>query len=45
MNISTSVEVNSIVFTSDSDSFTLNISPIARVPGGELIISGTGIRQ
>ena len=27
VGISTSVEVNSIVFTSDSNSFTLNISP------------------
>jgi hypothetical protein len=39
VNISTSVELNSIVFASDSDSFDFSIL------GGELIISGTGIRQ
>ena len=37
VNISTSVEVNSIVFTSNSNSFNFSIL------GGELIISGTGI--
>src|SRR5436190_8467377 len=42
VNISTSEEVNSIVFTSDSDSFTLNIPPDGAF-GGELIISGTGV--
>jgi hypothetical protein len=51
VNISTSVELNSIVFTFDSDSFILNISPFcfgcppSPPVGGELIISGTGIRQ
>ena len=39
VNISTSVELNSIVFASDSNSFDFSIL------GGELIISGTGIRQ
>jgi len=39
VNISTSVEVNSIVFAFDSDSFDFSIL------GGELTISGTGIRQ
>ena len=43
VNISTSKEVNSIVFTSNSNSFTLNISPSAPGVGGELIISGTGV--
>ena len=43
VNISTSQEVNSIVFTSDSASFTLNISPGYPGTGGELIISGTGV--
>jgi len=42
VDISTSEEVNSIVFTSNSDSFTLNISPHGGF-GGELIISGTGV--
>jgi len=42
VNVSTSEEVNSIVFTSDSDSFTLHISPYGAF-GGELIISGTGV--
>src|SRR5438874_5632307 len=37
VNISTSEEVNSIVFTSDSASFDFSIL------GGELIFSGTGI--
>lgn len=43
VNVSTSEEVNSIVFTSDSVSFTLHISPYHGPYGGELIISGTGI--
>src|SRR5207248_2446416 len=43
VNISTSQEGNSIVFTSDSASFTLNISPGYPGTGGELIISGTGV--
>ena len=43
VNISTSQEVNSIVFTSDADSFTLAIPPIFFTGGGELIISGPGI--
>ena len=42
VNISTSEEVNSIVFTSDAASFTLSIPPYG-VIGGELIISGTGV--
>jgi hypothetical protein len=42
VNISTSVEVNSIIFTSNSNSFTFNISPFGAL-GGELIISGTGV--
>jgi hypothetical protein len=42
INISTSVEVNSIVFTSGANSFGLTVSPTV-VGGGELIISGTGI--
>lgn len=42
VDISTSVEVNSIVFTSGSNSFTLNI-PSSVAFGGELIISGTGV--
>jgi hypothetical protein len=48
VNISSSVEVNSIVFASNSDSFTFNISPEClgcTPPGGELIFSGTGIQQ
>ena len=39
VNISTSVGLNSIVFAFDSDSFDFSIL------GGELTISGTGIRQ
>src|SRR5262249_30890722 len=42
VNISTSEEVNSIVFTSNSNSFTLNIPP-SEAFGGELIFSGTGV--
>src|SRR5438094_1389126 len=42
VDVSTSVEVNSIVFTSDSNSFTFNISPFGAF-GGELIISGAGV--
>jgi hypothetical protein len=45
VNISTSKEVNSIVFTSEADSFTLNISPGDPGVGGELIFSGTGIQE
>ena len=41
VNVSTSEEVNSIVFTSDSASFGFLTSP--GYPGGELIISGTGV--
>ena len=40
--ISSSVEVNSIVFTSGAASFTLGVSPSV-AGAGELIISGTGI--
>src|SRR6478736_2827113 len=36
VNLSTSPEVNSIVFTSDADSFTLAIPPIFFTGGGEL---------
>src|SRR6476661_5169654 len=43
VNISTSQEVNSIVFTTGSASFTLNISPGTPPIGGELIISATGV--
>ena len=42
VNISTSQEVDSIVFTSDADSFTLAIPP-GSFYGGELTISGTGV--
>ena len=42
VNISTSEEVNSIVFTSNSASFTLYIPPYGS-SGGALIISGTGV--
>jgi hypothetical protein len=41
VSIATSIEVNRIVFTSDSNSFTLNIPPDEAF-GGELTISGTG---
>jgi hypothetical protein len=43
VGISTSVEVNSIVFTSGANSFILGVSPSAPCAGGELIISGTGV--
>src|SRR4029079_2619618 len=43
VNISTSVEVNSIVFTSGADSFGLSVSSNVICAGGELIFSGTGI--
>jgi hypothetical protein len=43
VNISTSVEVNSIVFPSGADSFGLSVSSSDICAGGELIISGTGI--
>jgi len=42
VNISTSEEVNSIVFASNSASFTLHVSPLG-ASGGELTISGTGV--
>ena len=42
VNISTSKEVDRIVFTSNSNSFIFNISPSGAF-GGELIISGTGV--
>ena len=42
VNISSFVEVNSIVFATDAASFTLQISPFG-ASGGELIISGTGV--
>jgi len=42
VNVSTSEEVNSIVFGSASASFTLHVSPFG-ASGGELIISGTGV--
>ena len=42
VNISSSVQVNSIVFTSGADSFGLGVSPSV-AGAGELIISGTGI--
>src|SRR5215208_6627733 len=42
VNVSTSEEVNSIVFASASASFTLHVSPFG-ASGGELIISGTGV--
>jgi len=44
VNISTSEEVNSIVFTSNAASFTLLFPPYG-VIGGELIISGTGVQN
>jgi hypothetical protein len=49
VNISSSVELNSIVFTSSggsADSFTLNVSPYCpgcQPPGGELILNGAGV--
>jgi hypothetical protein len=42
VDISTAKEVNSIIFASDSASFTLHISPYG-ASGGELIISGMGV--
>jgi len=42
VNVSTSEEVNSFVFASNSASFTLHVSPFG-ASGGELIISGTGV--
>src|SRR3954447_16393743 len=44
VNVSTSEEVNSIVFASNANSFTLHISPDG-VLGGELIFSGAGIEN
>ncbi len=43
ININSSVEVNSIVFTSGANSFSLRISSSVSCAGGKLIISGTGI--
>jgi hypothetical protein len=43
VQISTSVEVNSIVFTSGATSFGVGVSSSVPCGGGELIISGTGI--
>jgi hypothetical protein len=43
VNISTSKEVNGIVFTSNSNSFTLTVPPDGSGVSGELIFSGTGI--
>ena len=44
VNISTSEEVNSIVFTSDSASFSFSILLCPTYPcAGQLIISGTGV--
>ena len=46
VNISTSVEVNSIVFTSGADFFQLRrLAECLPVRGGELIFSGTGISR
>jgi hypothetical protein len=45
VNISTSKEVNGIVFTSNSNSFTLNIPPDGSGVAAELIFSGTGINN
>ena len=42
VGISTSVEVNSIVFTPASNSFTLKVPPDG-ASGGELTVSGTGV--
>ncbi|HEU0273488.1 MAG TPA: hypothetical protein VFQ83_03055, partial [Candidatus Udaeobacter sp.] len=42
VDISTSVEVNSLLFGSNSSSFTFNISP-GGASGGELIITGDGV--
>jgi len=41
--ISTSNEVDSIGFTSNSSSFILDMSPAQSASGGQLIISGTGV--
>ena len=43
VNISTSVEVNSIVFTSGAGSFNLGVSPIEACGESELVITGTGV--
>jgi hypothetical protein len=43
VDVSTSVEVNGIVFNSGAASFTLAIPSIDSLTGGELIISGTGV--
>jgi hypothetical protein len=42
VDVPTSVEVNSLLFTSNSSAFTFNISPEGAL-GGELIISGAGV--
>jgi hypothetical protein len=42
VDLSTSVEVNSLLFTANSSAFTFNISPDGAF-GGELIISGAGV--
>jgi hypothetical protein len=43
VNISTSVEVNSIAFKANSDSFNLSVVPSVPCGAAELIISGTGV--
>ena len=43
VDVSTSVEVDSLLFTSNFSAFTFNISPGTPPIGGELIISGTGV--
>jgi hypothetical protein len=45
VNISTSEEVNGIVFTSNSNSFTLSIPPLFSGLTAQLIISGTGLSE
>jgi hypothetical protein len=45
VNVSTSEEVNSIVFTSSAASFGLSVSQSAPGVGGELIFSGTGVQN
>ena len=45
VDISSSVEVNSIVFTSNSDSFSLTIPPVFSGLTAQLIISGTGVHN
>src|SRR5436190_8389062 len=43
VNVSASVEVNSIVFTSGASSFNIGVSPSQLGVGGQLTFSGTGI--